>query len=38
MLTDLHAALRSYPGELPALGDNDIARGLEELDQEPVTS
>lgn len=33
MLVDLHAALRSYPGELPMLGDNDIARGLEVLDR-----
>jgi len=32
MLGDLHAALRSYPGDLPMLGDNDIARGLEALD------
>lgn len=32
MLVDLHAVLRSYPGELPMLGDNDIARGLEALD------
>ncbi len=33
MLPDLHAALRSYPGELPALCANDIPRGLEVLDQ-----
>jgi Phosphotransferase enzyme family len=33
MLLDLHAALRSYPGELPALGTNDIERGLELLDE-----
>ena len=34
MLVDLHAAaLRSYPGELPMLGDKDIARGLEALDR-----
>jgi hypothetical protein len=32
MLGDLHAAFRSYPGDLPMLGDNDIARGLEALD------
>jgi Phosphotransferase enzyme family len=33
MLVDLHDVLRTYPGELPRLGDNDIARGLEALDQ-----
>ncbi len=33
MLVDLHDALRSYPGELPMLGANDIPRGLEMLDQ-----
>lgn len=33
MLVDLHALLRSYPGELPLLGANDIPRGLEALDQ-----
>jgi hypothetical protein len=33
MLVDLHAVLRSYPGELPMLGANDIARGLEALDR-----
>jgi thiamine kinase-like enzyme len=33
MLLDLHAVLRSYPGELPMLGANDIPRGLELLDQ-----
>lgn len=32
MLLDLHAALRSYPGELPLLGADDIPRGLELLD------
>ena len=32
MLIDLHAALRSYPGELPMVGANDIPRGLELLD------
>jgi Ser/Thr protein kinase RdoA (MazF antagonist) len=32
MLVDLHAVLRSYAGELPMLGDNAIARGLEALD------
>ena len=32
MLVDLHAALRSYPGELPLLAANDIRRGLESLD------
>jgi hypothetical protein len=31
MLPDLHDALRSYPGELPALCANDIPRGLEML-------
>jgi hypothetical protein len=31
MLVDLHAALRSYPGELPAFGADDIPRGLELL-------
>jgi Ser/Thr protein kinase RdoA (MazF antagonist) len=34
MLIDLHAALRSYPGELPILGANDIPRGLEALAQD----
>jgi phosphotransferase family enzyme len=34
MLPDLHAALRSYPGELPALCANDIPRGLEMLDRD----
>jgi Ser/Thr protein kinase RdoA (MazF antagonist) len=33
MLPDLHDALRSYPGELPALCANDIPRGLEMLDR-----
>jgi len=33
MLVDLHALLRSYPGELPLLGANDIPRGLEALDR-----
>jgi hypothetical protein len=33
MLLELHAVLRSYPGELPMLGANDIARGLEVLDR-----
>ena len=33
MLVDLHAALRSYPGELPPLGTGDISRGLEFLGQ-----
>jgi Phosphotransferase enzyme family len=33
MLVDLHAALGSYPGELPILGANDISRGLELLDE-----
>ncbi len=33
MLLDLHAVLRSYPGELPMLGANDIPRGLELLGQ-----
>ena len=28
MLPDLHAALRSYPGELPTLCADDIQRGL----------
>ena len=32
MLVDLHAALRSYPRELPLLAANDIRRGLEWLD------
>ena len=32
MLVDLHAALRSYPRELPLLAANDIRRGLESLD------
>lgn len=32
MLPDLHAALRSYPGELPMVCANDIPRGLELLD------
>jgi hypothetical protein len=31
MLVDLHAVLRGYPGELPKLAVNDIARGLELL-------
>ena len=31
MLLDLHAAMRSYPGELPMLGADDITRGLELL-------
>jgi Ser/Thr protein kinase RdoA (MazF antagonist) len=34
MLPDLHDALRSYPGELPALCANDIPRGLEMLDRD----
>ncbi|MGH2534650.1 MAG: phosphotransferase [Thermomicrobiales bacterium] len=33
MLVDLHAVLRTYPGELPMLGANDIPRALEFLDQ-----
>jgi hypothetical protein len=33
MLVDLHEALRSYPGELPMLGADDIPRGLELLGQ-----
>lgn len=33
MLLDLHEALRSYPGELPLLGADDIPRGLELLGQ-----
>ena len=33
MLGDLHAVLRSYPGELPMLGADDTSRGLELLDQ-----
>jgi Phosphotransferase enzyme family len=33
MLVDLHDALRSYQGELPMLGANDIPRGLEALDR-----
>ena len=33
MLVDLHGALRSYQGELPMLGANDIPRGLEALDR-----
>jgi hypothetical protein len=33
MLVDLHAVLRSYPGDLPPLAVNDIARGLEELER-----
>jgi hypothetical protein len=33
MLLDLHAVLRSYPGELPTLGADDIPRGLEFLGQ-----
>ena len=33
MLGDLHAVLRSYPGELPMLGADDIPRGLELLDR-----
>lgn len=32
MLTDLHAELRSYPGELPLLCANDVPRGLALLD------
>lgn len=32
LLPDLHAALRSYPGELPALCADDVTRGLEALD------
>ena len=31
MLPDLHDALRSYPGDLPALGADDIPRGLGQL-------
>ena len=33
MLVELHATMRSYPGELPALCADDIPRGLELLDQ-----
>jgi len=33
MLAELHAVLRSYPGDLPKLAVDDIARGLELLDQ-----
>lgn len=33
MLVDLHAVLRSYPGELPMLCSDDIPRGLEYLDR-----
>jgi hypothetical protein len=33
MLDGLHAALRPYPGELPALCANDVPRGLELLDR-----
>lgn len=33
MLLDLHEALRSYPGELPLLGADDIPRGLQLLGQ-----
>jgi aminoglycoside phosphotransferase (APT) family kinase protein len=33
MLPDLHDALRSYPGELPTLGADDIPRGLQKLDR-----
>ncbi|MQA80954.1 MAG: phosphotransferase [Streptosporangiales bacterium] len=34
MLVDLHAAMRTYPGDLPVLAPaaNDIARGLDALD------
>jgi dihydrofolate reductase len=31
MLLELHDVLRSYPGELPMLGADDIPRGLEAL-------
>jgi hypothetical protein len=33
LLPDLHAALRSYPGDLPILGADDIPRGLELLEK-----
>jgi Ser/Thr protein kinase RdoA (MazF antagonist) len=33
MLPDLHAALRSYPSDLPILGVDDIPRGLELLEK-----
>jgi hypothetical protein len=33
MLVDLHAALRSYPSDLPILGADDIPRGLELLEK-----
>jgi hypothetical protein len=33
MLPDLHAVLRSYPGELPILCANDVPRGLDLLEQ-----
>ena len=33
MLRDLHTVLRSYPGELPMLGADDIPRGLELVDR-----
>ncbi|MDF2703418.1 MAG: hypothetical protein K0S10_2364 [Rubrobacteraceae bacterium] len=33
MLLDLHEVLRSYPGELPLLGADDIPRGLQLLGQ-----
>ncbi len=33
VLLHLHTVLRSYPGELPMLGADDIPRGLELLDQ-----
>jgi Phosphotransferase enzyme family len=33
MLVDLHAVLRSYPGELPMFLADDISRGLELLDK-----
>lgn len=36
MLVDLHAVLRSYPGELPLLCADDIPRGLELLDRDAV--
>jgi hypothetical protein len=33
MLVDLHAVLRTYPGELPLLCSNDVPRGVELLDE-----
>jgi Ser/Thr protein kinase RdoA (MazF antagonist) len=33
MLVDLHAVLRTYPGELPLLCSNDVPRGIELLEE-----